>query len=226
MNKIICFFVLSILISLISCRKENSEKIDQNEIWSEYSLIYRSDINSTFARARFLHQDNQGQNIKLSNKSSIRINDEIPYYNNTFAWYEKIISGKESVVDFYYSDLDGKEYKNKVEILGGAELPEIDSIYKDSLYYFPWEGDSLQDGEMVLLFIDGNLKNKLPYVLIDSVGKNGIFIEPDSLSALAVGDVTIHFERFNIQEANSALDDLEHYSHYISRKKVVKLVVN
>ena len=79
---------------------------------------------------------------------------------------------------------------------------------------------------MVLLFIDGNLKNKLPYVLIDSVGKNGIFIEPDSLSALAVGDVTIHFERFNIQEANGALDDLEHYSHYISRKKVVKLVVN
>ena len=226
MNKINFFFFFSILASLVSCRKENSEKIDQNEVWSEYRLIYRSDIDSTFARARFLHENSQGQNLKLSSNSSIRINEETPIYKSAFAWYEQIIPGKKSAVSFYYSDLDGKEYKNKVEIVSGAELPEIDSIFKDSLYYVPWIGGPLQDGEMVFLFLDGNLKNKLPYIPIDSVDKNGVFIVPDSLIPLVVGDVTIHFERFNTKEANGTLAGSKQLSHYISRKKVVKLVAN
>lgn len=224
MNKTCTLFILFGIFFLISCRKENSEKIDQNQIWSEYRLIYRSDIDSTFMRARFIHNDVDGENLKLSDKSTILISGKSPNYNPSFMWYERITQGKDSIVDFYYSDLDGQSFSNTVSLISEAEIPETDTIYKDSVVFFPWIGNPLQEGELMLLVLDGNLSSQLPVISTDTIGASGIYLFPDSLSPLPLGEITIHFERFNIQDANGNAVGAKSYAHYISKKKEVKLV--
>ena len=141
-------------------------------------------------------------------------------------WYQSVVKGFDSLVEFTYVDLDNQTYKNTIQILNTIELPNIDTIYKDSSIYFPWVGNPVQEDEVVWFVVDGGLENKIPYVPVDSIGNNGLYIVTDSLTGLPLGDVSIHFERWYENSVNGNSVGSMGYGHYISKKKQVKLVSN
>ena len=218
------FAILSILN--LSCRKEGSEKVHQDEIWVDYRLIYNGELDSTYSRVSFKHNEKYGQSLKLSSKATLTVDENTPYFNIGFMWYQFVVHGFDSSVNFNYKDLDQNEYINTIQILNTIELPDIDTLYKDSLVYFPWVGNPIQENEIVWLVVDGGLANKIPYLSIDSVGKNGLYVVTDSLDGLPLGDVSIHFERWYENPVNGNSVGAIGYGHYISKKKQVKLVSN
>jgi len=221
-------FLLSAFFSIliISCRKEDSEKVNQDEIWADYRLIYNGELDSTYSRVSFRHNEKYGKSLKLSSKSILTINGNNPHFNRGFMWYESVIKGFHSSVEFNYEDLDDNVYANTLKILNKIEVPSIDTLYKDSLVYFPWVGNPIQENEVVWFVIDGGLDDKIPYVPVDSVGNNGLYVITDSLNGLALGDVSIHFERWYKNPIIGNSVGAIGYGHYISKKKKVKLVGN
>ena len=141
-------------------------------------------------------------------------------------WYQTVSKGFNSSVEFSYVDLDDNTYDNTIQILNPIEVPNIDTIYKDSTLYFPWVGNPIEENEVVWLVVDGGLEDKIPYISIDSVGNNGLYIVPDSLSALPLGEISIHFERWYQNSVDGNSVGSMGYGHYISKKRQVKLVSN
>jgi len=224
MNKIYLTFAV-VLITMFSCRKENSEKVDQDKIWTDYRVVYRSDLDSTLARVTFREENASGVNLKLSSKSSLLVNNQEGKYDNLYLRYENGITGGVKSVDFKYTDLDDNVFANTVEILNDIAVPgNLDTIYKDSTMFVPWEGSPIEEGETVWMVLDGSLNNKLPYISIDSVSKNGVYIVPDSLAPLSLGNIYVHFERWYNNELKTTSAGGQAFGHYISKKKLVKLV--
>ena len=88
----------------------------------------------------------------------------------------------------------------------------------------PWNGPELKDGEFVNAIFDGSLDNDLTVVTQDSINANGIYIKSTSLNQLSLGDLTVHFERWNEIGVNSTSAGGQGFGRYISKKKTVKLV--
>ena len=222
------FILISAIFSILtfSCRKEDSEKINQDEIWADYRLIYSGELDSTYSRVSFKHNEKYGESLKLSSKSTLTIDGNEPDFNGVFMWYQSVVKGFDSLVEFTYIDLDNQTYKNTLQIPNTIELPNIDTIYKDSSIYFPWSGNSIQEDEVVWFVVDGGLENKIPYISVDSIGNSGLYIVTDSLKGLPPGDVSIHFERWYKNSVNGNSVGSMGYGHYISKKKQVKLVTN
>lgn len=217
------FAVLS--IGLVSCRKENSEKVNQDEIWTDYRVVYRSDLDTSFARVSFKHLNKGGESLKLSSKSELSINGVSSEYDGAYSWYQLMISGSANPVSFKYSDLDGNEFLNTIDILGVAEVEsDLDTIYADSAFYLGWTGDVLAEGEFVNVIFDGALDNDLTVITQDTIGANGVFVSSTDLSKLTLGDFSLHFERWNEVQVNTTSAGGRGYGQYISKKKAVKFI--
>ncbi|MBO73040.1 MAG: hypothetical protein CMD35_05410 [Flavobacteriales bacterium] len=225
MKRIRIAVVLILSILNLACRKEGSEKVNQDEIWMDYRLIYSGEHDSTYSRVSFRHGSKQGESLKLSSRSSITINDDKPLFNGGFMWYQSVVKGFDSLSIFNYEDVDGKVFTNNIQILNSIDLPEIDTIYKDSSIYFPWVGNPIEEDEVIWLVV-GELEDKIPYISIDSVGKNGLFINTDSIKGLPLGDVSIHFERWYKNQVDGNSVGAIGYGHYISKKRQVHLINN
>ncbi len=221
MKKLLIFLVL---IVPFSCRKENSEKVNQDEIWTDYTLIYSGDLNSTYARVSFKHNDANGEGLVLSNKSEIKINNESPSFESTYRWYEKVYTGVQSSANFSYTNTDDKSFQNTVDLAPSIQLPEIDSIFKDSTVALNWVGDAITANELIaFVLIDEALDAKL-VLGSDTIGRDGVYLDKSKLALIASDSVTIHFERWLNQEVSGTSAGGQCVGHYISSKKKVKVV--
>jgi len=225
MNKSKYFLLFYVLLGLLSCRKENSEKVDQDDIWARYRVIYRSDLGSTYLRANFRHNNSNGENLRLSSNSSLTFNGEKPNYIGSFISYEIVMNSRMDEVDFVYSDIEGNVFENNVKI-SGIELPEIDTLYSDSVIFIPWIGDSLTENEIVYLYIEGNNAYKLPFIKTDTIGSTGVYLNPNNIADLDTQEVTIHFERHLINEVNGTSAGGISQGLFISKNKKVQWVVD
>jgi len=225
MNRLLLGVLGVVCLLNFSCRKENSEKVNQDEIWVGYRVVYRADLDSTFARVTFKHENKDGESLQLASKSSILIDEKAPVYDWAFAWYESRTEGLQTSVEFEYSDIDGNTFNNSVGITEVSELQlSFDTVYSDSAYYITWDGEPLASGEFVNAVFDGPLDRDLTVVTQDTVGANAIYIADTSLVSLPLGDISVHLERWNEVSINGTSAGARAYGHYISNKKTVKLV--
>lgn len=221
MNKLV--FLIAVTV-LFSCRKENSEKVNQDEIWADYRLIYNGDADQTYARASFKHEGEFGEALILSSKSEIKVNDKEPALMSGFRWYETIFSGVQSSVNFSYTDLDDNSFQNNISLAPSIEVPDVDSIFNDSTTYLTWVGDEIKTNETIWLVVFDSSITTVPVLQTDTIGNNSIALSTDSLNVLKSDSVTIHFERWFKQDVNSTTAGGKAYGHYISPKKMVKVV--
>lgn len=212
-------------ILLFSCRKENSEKVSQDEIWTDYRVVYRSDLDSTYARVMFKHMNSSGEALKLSSKSSISIAGTEPDFNNIYYWYELKFGELESSVNFNYEDLNGDVFENTVSILSTTEvLSNTDTLYKDSIYRISWDGGALASGEIMNIVLDGAGAEDLTVVSQDTIGATSVFIADTSFNKLPLGDLSLHFERWSKASVEGTSAGSQGYGHYISKKVEAKMV--
>ena len=219
--------ILIIGNTFLSCRKENSEEIDQSEIYADYRIIYKEDLNKTFARATFKHQLNTGENLKLGKDASILVNGVDMVWNSTFKRYEYDFLDLDGAL-FGFTDNDGAQFKNKLNFNKVAQYNKQtasnDSLYKDSIQFIPWDNaDPLVSGEYVNLIMIQN--NTIIELSNDTIGATGIFINSDSFKPFQLGDIEVHFEKwvdFFPLDTNNAGGNGK--SQTISKTKTVKLL--
>lgn len=225
---------------LISCRKENSEKIDQKDIYTSYQVIYDADQNRTYSRAWFRVNNSGGEFLKLSDKSELTVNGGSFDYIGNYSWYEKKQSGKLATHNFSYKDLDGNLYTNNLVLADSISFPlSIDTIYQDSTTFIQWLGEPLAADEKVRLtvFDSTTLATNIPVLTIDSVGKNGVYIESNNFeypnllnpstsnffNRLNTGHVIVFFEREKKFSTNAPAAGGQAVSVYSSARKVIWL---
>lgn len=215
---------LLIITMTFACRKENSEKVDQNEIWTDYRVVYNSDLNKTFARASFKHENSNGEALILSGKSEIKMNNQNPEFQSAYQWYQTIYSGIQSSVNFSYTDLDDNSFQNNINLSPSIQVPDVDSIFMDSSTVITWNGEELKANETVWMVVFDSSLAVIPVLKSDTLGNNSLFLSADSLNVLKSDSVTIHFERWLKQDVNGTSAGGQAYGHFISRKKRVKVV--
>ncbi len=218
-------FIL-IATALISCRKENSEKIDQSEIYTDYRIIYKEDLDKTFVRATFKHEFNTGENLKLGEDAKILADGSEMLWNSSFYRYEYDFLGLKDV-SISFTDNEGSEFFNDLKFNKLASYNELDSnndsIYKDSIQFIPWDkADPLVSGEHVDLII---IQNNIVLVLSnDTVGATGVYVETNSLNAFQLGNIEVHFEKWIDFSLNTPSAGGNGKSQVISKTKTVKLL--
>ena len=210
----------------LSCRKENSEEIDQNEIYTDYRIIYKEDLNKTFARATFKHELNTGENLKLGKDANVSINGFDMVWNSSFHRYEyEFLDLHEG--SFSFIDNDGKQFNNQLNFNKVARYNKgtasNDSLYKDSIQFIPWDNaDPLVFGEHVNLIMIQN--NTIIELSNDTIGATGVFINADSFMPFQLGDIEVHFEKWVDFSLNTHKVGGNGKSQTISKTKIVKLL--
>lgn len=214
-----------LVLFLVSCRKENSELVKQEKIWTDYRLIYKAELETTFARVSFKHNSGEGENLKLSSKSMVLLNNNPIEFDGTYYWYEKVMNKYVKTVDFSYTDLDDNQFKNTISIQDSTEIsPSQDTLFKDSVQFIGWDGSSLKSSEFVLLVAYDTSGAKLNVIEQDTVGTSGFYLVNSELNSLPTGLVDVHFERWKSFAINGTKAGGLSYSQYISKPKRLKLV--
>lgn len=210
---------------LSSCRKENSESIDQDEIYSEYKAVYNQNYDKTYARLTLRHLNATGENLILGPDAGVVVNGEVAEFSKTFYRYENTFSGK-SDCKFVFTDNDGKNYNTNIVYTDIAEyntaLANNDTLRKSSIQFVPWsEHGALQSGETINLVIEQN--TSLEVISTDTVGATGVYIITSSLNKFQLGDAECRFEKWSENSLEAAEAGGKAWGQTISLKQKVRI---
>lgn len=229
MKPIQSIFLVLVAISALSCRKENSEEIDQEKIWTDYRVVINHEINKVVARTTFKNESQVGENLKLGDKASVNANGTNLEWSGIYNWYEKEISNT-TQVEFIFTDNEESLHYGTVNIdttiSYDSSIANNDSLKKATIQFIPWaNANALSAGEVVNLVIkQGEVTDA---IRTDSVNATGVYLTTSSLNLFQLGDAEAHFEKWtpgSMTQATSA-GGLT-WGHYISRTKAIKIVAN
>tara|TARA_B110000211_G_scaffold131220_2_gene150725 strand:+ start:2430 stop:3113 length:684 start_codon:yes stop_codon:yes gene_type:complete len=226
MNTLKTALLLLIGTSLFSCRNENSEDIDQSEIYTDYRIIYKEDVDRTFVRATFKHESNTGENLKLGEEAKISADGTDMVWHSTFFRYEYDFPGLEDV-SIGFTDNEGNNFNNALSFNKVAEYNTLtsnnDSLYKDSIQFIAWDNAGpLASSEYVNLIMIQN--NSVIVLSNDTVGATGVYVEATTFNAFQLGDIEVHFEKWIDVSLNTPTAGGNGKAQTISVTQTVKLL--
>ena len=85
-----------IILNMTSCKREDSDTVNQDTIWTRYELFYDDNESKSYARATFRFSNAAGTKLELSEGAEVRFNDELIPWNNGLAYYEVELPGFQS----------------------------------------------------------------------------------------------------------------------------------
>ena len=163
------YFLLPLLVIFLSvgCSKIDSENIPQNEIFTDYKVLYDVKNDEVIARATFIAKDcscekNSGlKRVKLSGDSFIALNGKkmklegVIDKNISLEYSGRFkLEEKPSEVTLTYQNNDGEIFRNSFTLLNEPNFktpPRIVEVGIDN--HFEVEKDSLPIGESELYFV-------------------------------------------------------------------------
>lgn len=186
---------LFLVIVFSSCESEKSSDVNQDRIYTRYSMIYEAGQDKTYAKARFRFGSSSGTLLELTAPSIITLNDVELEFMPLLAYYQKSFTGNIPEGTFYWKTTDGLELINTIslnEIDFPADLTEISS---DISYELSWVGKVLEVNEYVSLSLNGDLEDDQSTITVSGIGTTSIIISKTNLQKLPKN-----------QEANFALE--------------------
>lgn len=190
MKTVLKLSLLAITINLIfsSCKKENSEDVNQDKIYAEYELFYDKNQDKTFASAIFKFSNNAGTQLELTSPSEIKFNSDVIPYDPTFAYYRKEYAGLVTSGTFSFKDKNGTVYTNAVSLSKIITNPTIDTIRRTGSYSYNWIGDSIIANETVGLVIGNNINTlNFQVFLQNTLNSKNLILPLNQLNQLPVG---------------------------------------
>lgn len=200
MKKITSLLLIAVIVAgfislFTACKSEPSSDVNQDKIYTEYTLYYDGNADKTYARASFKFSNIAGTLLQLDNPSEVTFNGDVLTFNSTLAYYEKEYSGLISSGTFVWTDLNGTSYTNSITMKPIAFPAVIDSINKDSSYELPWVGDSLSTDESVTLtMVDASLSPQVFYQ--NDINSQSIILAANQLALLLDGSATLNYDRY------------------------------
>ena len=184
-----------VMLSFTSCIREESSAVNQDRIFTEYELFYNANEDKTFARATFKFSNVAGTKLDLTDPSKVLFNDQELTFNPLLAYYEKEFPGFVPNGTFKWTDLDGNEFINSIEIHSIGYAPGIDTIARDAAFEMGWTGSPLLQNELVTVTINGENELDAQIFTTNNVGAQSIILGKDKLSKLGAGPGTAYLDR-------------------------------
>jgi hypothetical protein len=178
------FLILALLF--VSCEREDSADVNQDRIYTIYSLVYEADQDITYARAWFRFGSAVGTLLELSEPSNVSFNDQRLSFQNAFAYYEKSLPGKTMSGSFFWEDYDGLQFNNAVSMKEIDFPSDLTEISQDQSFELFWEGMPLKNDEYVAVAINGNFEGDASIIWERGNGSQSIAIPKSQLEKLPV----------------------------------------
>lgn len=194
-RKIVFGLIALSLTVFMSCLRESSDSVEQDKIFTEYTLLYDGTTDKTFARATFKFSNIFGTKLELSGESNVTFNGDQLTFKPALADYEKEYAGVLSSGTFVWQDLDGNTFTNEVSnnVIG---LPEgLDTIDRANSFELIFEGDPIQEKELVTVFVNGENELDAQTFITNDVGAQSIILAQNKLADVGEGPGTIIIER-------------------------------
>jgi hypothetical protein len=200
MKKIASLLLIMVVVAgfislYTACKSEPSSDVNQDKIYTEYTLYYDGNADKTYARASFKFSNIAGTLLQLDSPSEVTFNGDVLTFNSTLAYYEKEYAGLKSSGTFIWTDLNGTSYTNAITMKPITFPAVIDSINKDSAFGLTWVGDSLTTDESVTLTaVDASLSPQIFYQ--NDLNSQSIILAANQLALLLDGTSTLNFDRY------------------------------
>ena len=186
--------ILFVFAGLTACKKEVTDKVDQDKIFTHYQLVYNENTDVTTALATFRFSNLNGTRLMLSEPSSITVESDEMQWSEENGNYQKEFTGLKPTALFNWVDLDGNSFSNTATIRD-IDFPTnlVDTLqHEDSITYFMWAGATPLDSfETTILEIDGEGETDRRVFSIDTVGATTITIDSITLSQIDSGVVNL-----------------------------------
>jgi len=208
--------LLSITLFFNGCIREDSNLVNQDAIWTSYTLLYNANEDKTYAQAIFKFSNATGAHLHLSDSAKVTFNGELLSFKPVLAYYEKEYAGLIETGTFEYTDLDGNVFVNTASPIIATAFPtNVDTISRDAAFELVWQGNPLSEGESMWVSTDGDFEDDARLFIQDDVNSSSIVLGKDRLEALPEGAADFFMTRLH---TTTAMDGTSHggimYSKY------------
>lgn len=196
MKKYNFLLLLAVILIIFSCKREDSDTVDQDKVFTQYILEYNSNQDVTYARAHFQFSNATGTKLELVSPAEVEADGDAMPFKQAFAYYEKDYVGVKSNVDFSYTDTEENNFNNSVEMISNIDFPiGIDTLSRTSSFELSWNGDAVQEGEVVTVTINGSGENDALVFTQTGVGATSVMLTQNKLNGLGLENATFHIKR-------------------------------
>ncbi|MFY0643463.1 MAG: hypothetical protein JXR19_03275 [Bacteroidia bacterium] len=206
MKKLVILFGVAMML-LTSCAKEDSANVEQDSIYSIYTLVYKQKEAKTTASATFRFGGATGTLLELKDPASATFESDLLLYNGLTGEHKKEYAGIVKSGSFMYTNTDGNVYKNTTRVMDTIAFPTIDTIDASMAYDFSWVGNPLASGETISLTIDGTQQQNFEIFSTIVPAKTNLILGTDKLQKLGHGLATCvlrrEHNRFTVDEGTS-----------------------
>ncbi|UYZ64784.1 hypothetical protein [Hymenobacter weizhouensis] len=194
---------------LTSCQAEDSENVNQDRIYTEYSLVYDRAEDKTYARAAFKFGNAAGTALQLTGPATVTVDGDALAFVPLLNYYEKQYAGQRAQATFTYKDVAGTSFVNTVSGLLPAEFPtSFTNLSKTSAYTLTWDGQPLRTPEILDVILDGpGQSDPLQYFQTTVPGATSLILEANKISQVLSGEGKAFMNRTQIlplQQGSSA----------------------
>lgn len=195
--KSLLFGLLAVALVATSCRREDSDAVDQDKIHVRYVLEYNATQDITYARAQFRFSRSTGTILELVDNASISFNGDAMIWNNALAYYEKEYAGLVSTGAFSYTDVDGNTFTNTATVPPSIEFPNpLGPISISGAYEMFWIGNNIASDENVWVSIAGDNTTVTGQTFAEyGVGSSSIIFSQAKLQDLGTGTANMFMDR-------------------------------
>jgi hypothetical protein len=173
-----------VLIAFSSCERESSADVNQDRIYTIYSLVYEEGQDITYARAWFRFGSATGTLLELAEPSFVECNDQLLGFKNALAYYEKSFAGQVSQATFHWENIDQVAFENTVSIQAIAFPESLTEINGDEAYSLEWDGPALGSDDYVAVAINGDFEGDATLHTESTSGSTSIVIPKTALDKL------------------------------------------
>ena len=154
MKKYIGIFLGSFF--LLSCLQQDPINIDQDHLWTDFTLTYDAYQDKTLIHAQFRYKQASGSLLRIIEPATVSFNNLRLSFKEDLSAYTLTMDGKISRGELIFIDSDQKKYINEINLGAPIELPEILEIDKTKELDVNWLGDPVGANEVVKLIKIGN----------------------------------------------------------------------
>jgi hypothetical protein len=195
-TKILMLFAIIGLFT--SCEREDSADVNQDRIYTIYSLVYQADQDITYARAWFRFGSAVGTLLELSDPSNIKFEEQYLGFKELAAFYEKSMAGKVNSGSFVWEDIDGLVFTNSISIREVAFPANLEEINGDYAYELVWQGPALSENEYVAVAINGDFESDATLHFENKQGSTSITIPKTALEILPKNTAATFWLEFGV----------------------------
>lgn len=192
-------FALLILLTSMSCMREDSADVNQDKIYTRYELFYNSNSDKTVVVAQFRFGNPLGTLLELFDPASVTFNGEDLPYKLLYNGHAKEYAGKLDGGTFVYTDVEGNVFTNSVPAYSEIQFPsDFTTLSKSSAYELSWDGTPLDVNEQVGMFIGSWKWGDDALFFTDSDGADNLILDVNLMSNLATGTATAYMDRSTV----------------------------